>query len=162
MIFRRALLGALRRRSSNTAVGGGGVSNAPCERGLRANMVVAEAHLSEARPFVAKSAPRIAALTAYFRQDGSWEDPGAAAPLARELAALEATSKQMASLERRLSDARELCARRQVRAALKVLHPGRLRLYCAHPYVLHAGWLRLSNCAAPNLTLASHAHFFLA
>ena len=110
MIFRRALLGALRRRSSNTAVGGGGVSNAPCERGLRANMVVAEAHLSEARPFVAKSAPRIAALTAYFRQDGSWEDPGAAAPLARELAALEATSKQMASLERRLSDARELCA----------------------------------------------------
>jgi peptide chain release factor 2 len=110
---RRVLLGATRRRffrtftttASTTTTPSGGVG----ERGLRASMDAAEAHLSSARPFVAQSAARIVELSAHFDHEDSWQDPGAAAPLARELAALEATSAEMAALELRLSDARELC-----------------------------------------------------
>ena len=78
-------------------------------RSLASKMDAAEEHLALARPVVG-AAPQFAPPAHYESATpaGAWQDPNAATPLVRELAALEATSSSLGMIETRLFEAREM------------------------------------------------------
>ena len=80
----------------------------------------AEAHLSRARPLIARSAPRLVELSRQFNnncEDGDcddranvWASPEQAALLARELAVLSSRQGSLEELELRIKHTAELCS----------------------------------------------------